>query len=100
MENKFFATDPMSACTVAFLVTRWCRYRPFYRTEQLIITRTGNHSPIVHTVSTPFITTTIFNPIFEKEFLHEVSASPLTLAGASGTVLPYAARCWQIEGVL
>ena len=100
MEKYFFATDPTSACAVAFLVTRWCHYRPFYRTEQLIITRTGNHSPIVHTVSTPFVTTTIFNPIFDKEFLHEVSASPLTPVSASDTVLQYAACCCQIDGVL
>ncbi|XP_076457250.1 NPC intracellular cholesterol transporter 1-like [Babylonia areolata] len=48
------------------------KFAPFYRTEQLIITRTGNHSDIVHKNPPPATTKTIFHPIFDKEFLHQV----------------------------
>ncbi|KAK7485656.1 hypothetical protein BaRGS_00023105, partial [Batillaria attramentaria] len=50
------------------------RFGPFYRTEQLIITRTGNHTPITHKLPPPAPSTETvqFSPIFDKEFLHQV----------------------------
>ncbi|KAK7091360.1 NPC intracellular cholesterol transporter 1-like [Littorina saxatilis] len=47
-------------------------FLPFFRTEQLIITRTGNNSKIVHKDPPPVVSTTTFNPIFDKDFLHQV----------------------------
>ncbi|XP_055955668.1 NPC intracellular cholesterol transporter 1 [Patella vulgata] len=45
---------------------------PFYRTEQLIITRTGNHSPIKHPNVAPATGNIYFNPIFELDFMHQL----------------------------
>lgn len=50
---------------------------PFYRTEQLIITRTGNHSPVVHDVPPPSSDKVLYNPVFELQFLHQVSIDVL-----------------------
>ncbi|XP_076437724.1 NPC intracellular cholesterol transporter 1-like [Babylonia areolata] len=47
-------------------------FAPFYRTEQLIITRPGDHAPIVHADPAPATTTTTFSPIFDLQFLHQV----------------------------
>ncbi|XP_041362124.1 NPC intracellular cholesterol transporter 1-like [Gigantopelta aegis] len=46
-------------------------FAPFYRTEQLIITRTGNHSKVRHNTGSS-TEDTYFSPIFDKDFLHQV----------------------------
>ncbi|XP_046362428.2 NPC intracellular cholesterol transporter 1-like [Haliotis rufescens] len=45
---------------------------PFYRTQQLIITRTGNHSKVAHRFPPPSTEYEYFPAIFDKEFLHQV----------------------------
>lgn len=46
--------------------------RPFYRTEQLIITRSNNHTNVVHKNPPPSVDTVNYTSIFDKEFLHMV----------------------------
>ncbi|KAL8625091.1 hypothetical protein ACOMHN_030726 [Nucella lapillus] len=57
------------------------KFAPFYRTEQMIITRTGNHSPVDHPDPPPAVSHTIFSPIFDLEFLHEVLDLQLAVQG-------------------
>ncbi|KAK7091358.1 NPC intracellular cholesterol transporter 1-like [Littorina saxatilis] len=47
-------------------------FPPIYRTEQLIVRRTGHHPKIEHQDPPPAISTTTFSPIFDKDFLHQV----------------------------
>lgn len=47
-------------------------FTPFYRTEQLIITRTGNHSKVNHPFPPPSTGSINFSPIFDLAFLHQV----------------------------
>jgi hypothetical protein len=57
---------------IVIIIIMPCVFRPFYRTEQLIITRTGNHSKVYHPYPPPSISGIDFSPIFDKEFLHQV----------------------------
>ncbi|ESP03417.1 hypothetical protein LOTGIDRAFT_199271 [Lottia gigantea] len=45
---------------------------PFYRTEQLIITKTGNDTSFIHTNPPPYGQDVVFNGIFELEFMHQL----------------------------
>ena len=47
-------------------------FRPFYRTEMVIVTRPGNHSDIVHNLPPPSAEQMNFNPIFDLDFMHQV----------------------------
>ncbi|KAL8568619.1 hypothetical protein ACOMHN_032275 [Nucella lapillus] len=47
-------------------------FAPFYRIEQVIITRAGNHTPFPHMDPPPSSATTTFSPLFQLEFLHQV----------------------------
>lgn len=47
-------------------------FGPFYRTEQLIITRPNNHTNVVHKNPPPSVDTVNYTSIFDKEFLHMV----------------------------
>ncbi|KAL4217752.1 NPC intracellular cholesterol transporter 1 [Mactra antiquata] len=47
-------------------------FGPFYRTEQLIITRPHNHSKVIHPYPPPSIDSIPFSSLFDKQFMHEV----------------------------
>lgn len=65
------------------------RFGPFYRTEQLIITRTGTHPKVSHHLPPPSTAFVDFSPIFEKEFLHQVLDLQLAVQGLQ---VPYEGR--------
>jgi len=48
-------------------------FRPFYRTEQLIITRPNNHTLTQHANPPPSLDYTYFSSLFDKEFMHQVN---------------------------
>ena len=48
-------------------------FRPFYRTEQLIVTRPHNTTQVRHQNPGTIITYTNFTSLFDKQFLHDVS---------------------------
>ncbi|XP_029633427.1 NPC intracellular cholesterol transporter 1 [Octopus sinensis] len=47
-------------------------FGPFYRSEMVIITRNGNHSRIQHLMPPPSATFVYYDPIFDKDFMHQV----------------------------
>ncbi|KAK6177466.1 hypothetical protein SNE40_015560 [Patella caerulea] len=49
-------------------------YGPIYRREQVIIRRTGNHSRVKHFFPPPSNDVKYFDPIFDREFMHQVLA--------------------------
>ncbi|XP_053383047.1 NPC intracellular cholesterol transporter 1-like [Mercenaria mercenaria] len=46
-------------------------FGPFYRTEQLIITR-PDKTPVIHQYPPPSVSTIKFSSMFDKEFMHQV----------------------------
>lgn len=48
------------------------KFRPFYRTEMIIVTRPGNHSDVVHDLPPPSVGKMNFTPIFDLDFMHQV----------------------------
>lgn len=47
-------------------------FRPFYRTEQLIITRPHNNNTVKHKIPPPSVDILDFTSVFDKAFLHEI----------------------------
>jgi len=47
-------------------------FGPFYRTEQLIITRPNNHKLVQHDLPPPSVDHIYFSSLFDKEFMHQV----------------------------
>lgn len=48
------------------------KFRPFYRTEMIIVTRPGNNSDVEHNLPPPSADVITFNPIFDLDFMHQV----------------------------
>ena len=54
-----------------FIIT----FRPFYRTEQIIISRPGNNQTVPHRYPPPSVDTINFTSLFQKDFLQQVGFS-------------------------
>ncbi|XP_069106918.1 NPC intracellular cholesterol transporter 1-like, partial [Argopecten irradians] len=71
-------------------------FSPFYRTEQLIITRPNNNSYVSHKLPPPSIAYTNYSNLFDKEFLHMLLDLQLEIQNITAT---YENRTIRLEDI-